>query len=366
MFEIYFNTIRGFLGIDPTSSYAKYIDSLAIFVTFFILSKLVVFVSQRVILKLTKKTKTEIDDLIVSKTNGPISIMLLFIGARLAMIPFKAGMTTQSEIVIFSVFGNIISSIITIFVTYIILIITGIFIDSWGRKVAGKTKSKIDDELVPIFHKISKIFFSLLGLLYILTIWGIEIGPLLASLGIAGVAVAFALQATLGNIFGGISLILDKTINVGDKIRLENGTTGTIMDIGLRSTKIKTFDNELIAIPSGKLADSTILNYLHPDPTVRTSIDFGVEYGADPEHVRKVVVEAVSKVPGVLKKPAPTVWMTELSDFALKFRTLFWIESFDIKNEARFRATEEIYKALNEAKINIPFPTRTVYMKKED
>ena len=189
--------------------------------------------------------------------------------------------------------------------------------------------------------------------------------PLVASLGIAGIAVAFALQNTLGNIFGGISLILDKSVKVDDVIKLDQDTYGTVIDVGLRSTKILTWDGELVTIPNGKLADSRILNFYQPNPSVRVVIEFGVEYGSDTSKVNKVILDAISKIPVVLKDPAPKVMMMEMGDSALKFKALFWVENFDIKFDTKSLATEEIYNALRKAGIGIPFPTRTIYLKNE-
>lgn len=334
----------------------KYVYSLTLLLVFYLLSKFAVFLSKKVILKITGKTKTNIDDLIVEKTNRPISIILLLIGFRLALFPLGIRQN------ILDALEHIISSFIIIAVTYITIAVFDIIIDGWAKKVAERTKSTMDNEVVPIFHRFSRIFISIVGILFILPVWGIQIGPLLTSLGIAGVAVAFALQSTLGNIFGGVSLILDKSIKVGDKIRLDNDTMGTVMDVGLRSTKIKTWDGELITIPNGKMADSRILNFVQPDPSVRVVIDFGVEYGSDTSKVRKVVLSTIQKIPGVLKEPEPKVPMMEMGDFALKFKALFWVENFDIKFPTKALATERIYNDLRKEGIGIPFPTRTVYM----
>jgi len=336
----------------------KYIHSLTILIIFYLLSKLVVLLSQKIILRLTKKTKTDVDDLIVKRTNKPISIILLLIGFRLALFPIGI------KQYILDIIENIVSSFIIAVVTYIVIVVFDIFIENWGRKAAEKTKSALDD-IFPVLHKFSRIFISLVGLIFILPVWGIQIGPLLASLGIAGIAIAFALQNTLGNIFGGMSLIMDKSIKVGDKIRLDNDTMGTVMDVGLRSTKILTWDGELVTIPNGKLADSRILNFYQPNPSVRIVIEFGVEYGSDTSKVKKVVLDEISKIPSVLKDPAPKVMMMEMSDFALKFKALFWVGNFDIKFETKSLATEEIYNALRKEGIGIPFPTRTVYLKEE-
>jgi len=337
----------------------KYIYSLFLLVFFYILSQLAVIISRKVILRLTRKTPTEIDDLIVGRTSKPISLILLLIGFRLALFPLGI---KQS---ILDLIEHGISSLIIILVTYIVIVVFDISIDGWGKRMAERTKSSVDEQLLPIAHRFSRIFILIVGLLFILPVWGIQVGPLLASLGVVGVAIAFALQNTLGNIFGGISIILDKSVKVGDKIRLDNETMGTITDVGLRSTKIKTWDGELITIPNGKLADSRILNFVQPQPSVRAVIDFGVEYGSDADKVRKVVLETIKKLPGVMKDPEPKVLMMEMGDFALKFKALFWVDNFDIKFETKSLATEEIYNALRKNGIGIPFPTRTIYMKKE-
>ena len=337
----------------------KYVYSLSLLAFFYILSQLAVILSRKVILRLTKKTTTEIDDLIVGRTSKPISLILLLIGFRLALFPLGI---KQS---ILDLIEHGISSLIIILVTYVVIVVFDISIDGWGKRVAERTKSSVDEQLLPIAHRFSRIFIIIVGLLFILPVWGVQVGPLLASLGVAGVAIAFALQNTLGNIFGGISIILDKSVKVGDKIRLDNETMGTITDVGLRSTKIKTWDGELITIPNGKLADSRILNFVQPEPSVRAVIDFGVEYGSDANKVRKVVLETIKKLPGFMKDPEPKVLMMEMGDFALKFKALFWVENFDIKFETKSLATEDIYNALRKNGIGIPFPTRTVYMRKE-
>ncbi len=335
----------------------SFLYSLTILVVFYILSELVVLVSTRLILQLTRKTKTEIDDLIVKKAHKPISFCLLLIGIRLALLPLGIKETFLKPI------SNLIYSIMIIVVVYIVIVIFDLIIDKFVKELAEKTESKLDDQLIPVFHRISGIFISVIGLLFILPVWGIQIGPLLTSLGIAGVAVAFALQNTLGNIFGGMSLILDKNITVGDRIKVDSDVVGTVTDVGLRSTKIKTQDNELIIIPNGKLADSKITNFMLPDSNLRVSFNFSVGYDSDIPKVKELVLNALKKVDFVLSEPKPNILLLEIGDFALNFRVFFWINHFDLKIDATAVATEEIYNALRKEGIEIPYPTKTVYMK---
>lgn len=335
----------------------KYWHSVIILLVFYALSQFVVFVSQKIILKLTKRTKTKIDDLIVAKTNKPISFILLLIGLRLAIIPHPI----RPDIL--DVIEHLISTLIIIIITYVATVVFDILIINWGKKFAAKTESKVDDEVVLLFQRFSRITLSFIGLIFILDVWGVKVGPLLASLGIAGIAVAFALQSTLGNIFGGISLIVDRSITVDDFIRLDDGTEGFVTDIGLRSTKIKSRDGDLIILPNGKLADSKIYNYHKPLPTTRVTVEFGVKYGSDVEKVKKIALNAIKDIKTILKQPAPQIIFIEMGEFSLKFKAFFWVKSIEDKIEAKERATTAIYNALNKNKINIPFPTRTVYLK---
>ena len=347
------------IGILNRYTANKYIHSFIIIAVFFVLSQLVVLISQKIILRLTKKTKTEIDDLVVARTNKPISLILLLVGFRLAIIPHKISGSVLDLI------EHGISSIIIAVVTYIAIVVVDIIISNWGRKFASRTESKVDDEIVALFQRFSRILLSFVGLIFILQVWGIQVGPLLASLGIAGIAVAFALQTTLGNIFGGISLIIDRSITVDDFIKLDDGTQGMVADIGFRSTKLKSPDGDLIIIPNGKLADSKIYNYHKPLPKTRVMAEFGVKYGSDVEKVRKMLLNEIKNVKDILQDPEPVVIFEEFGDFALKFKAFFWVSSIEKKIEAKEAALTSIYAVLNKNKVGIPFPTRTIYMSQE-
>jgi small-conductance mechanosensitive channel len=172
------------------------------------------------------------------------------------------------------------------------------------------------------------------------------------------------LQDSLKNVFGGITLILDKTFRVGDKIKLESGEVGEIEDIGLRSTKLRTYDNELIYVPNGQLANARVQNYTRPTEMVRVSVVFGVEYGSDVKKVQKTVLGVIKKIKDILDKPEPTVQFLEMGDFSLNFAARFWVPRWDKSFGKKLEATEKIYDALNKAKIGIAFPTQTIYLKK--
>lgn len=343
-----------FVGSVSTVVQNKILAFFLIFAIGFIIAKILSFTTKKYVSKITKKTKTEIDDIILSRIERPVFFILLLIVFEISLIP----LTLKNVSIL-----KAINTIVVCLITYIVISISEVIVDVWAKGFASRTKSSLDEAVLPLIHKLLRGFFIIIGLMFILGIWGVEIAPLLASLGIAGIAVAFALQNTLGNIFGGISIILDKSVKVGDRLRLDDGTTGTIMDVGLRSTKIKTFDNEVIIIPNGKLADSRIQNLALPDPSSRVLIPFSVEYGYDPEKVRKTILPILKKLDTLKDKDRePSVQFLEMGDFALKFRAVFWVKSYTERFIAETGATEQIYNALRKAKIEIPFPTTNVHI----
>ena len=149
-----------------------------------------------------------------------------------------------------------------------------------------------------------------------------------------------------------------------DKVKIESGEVGAIHDIGLRSTKLVTYDNEVIYIPNGYLANSRVQNYTRPSPKIRAHVSFGVEYGSDITQVQKVVLGILEKDKEILSDPEPTVQFLEMGDSALNFKAYFWVEKWGMAYGKKLEMTEAIYNGLNKAKIGIPFPTRTVHLVK--
>lgn len=349
--------IYNFIGIFSN----QYIIALLILAGFFFISKLIVYIFQNVFLKIAEKTKTKLDDQIIEKTNKPISLLLIGFGLRLA---FEFLVFPDIIANFYGISIRIIESFIILICAYIVVRIVYVLIDFWDEEVAKKTKSHLDDALIVMFRKAAKIIIWAIVIVIILSRWDVEIGPILASLGVAGVAVAFALQSTLGNIFGGISLLIDKSVKVGDRIKLDNGESGIVMDVSLRSTRIKTWDNDIIIVPNGQLNTSILTNHISKDKKARVTVNFGVEYGVNIDNVEKVVVGAVKKIKECLNDPAPAVDFLEMGDSALLFKARFWVGDIKERYMAKVNATKNIYNALTKAKIGIPFPQMAVHIKK--
>ena len=337
----------------------KYVKAAIILFVFFFVSKLLAVIAEKIILKLTVKTKTEVDDLIVKKTNKPISFILLLMGIRLAIIPI--GFIESA----YTVITNILYSLMIFFAGYIVISIIDVLVNSWGKTFTKRTKSELDDTMLSLVHKTTELVIYIMVILVVLDTWGIKIGPLLAGLGIAGLAIAFALQSTLANIFGGVALILDKTIKIGDVVKLDTDTMGVVYGVGIRATRIKTWDNEIITIPNGKLVESKIQNFSQPDPSVRINIEFGVEYGSKIDKVKKVALDTVKKIKDVEKDPEPRILFLAMADSSLNFKLMFWVDDMSKKWDVHQEAITNLYENLGKAKIGIPFPQMDVHLKKK-
>jgi len=331
--------------------YLKFLLTLLISLIIAYLTKIIF---KKILLPITQKTKTVVDDLIVKSSASIIFWVILILGIKIGIQYFKFGT---------GIYNSIVSTLLVLVISILIFKIINNLSQQWLREWAFKTKSTADDRLIPLIEKILKALVVILAVIFIFDAWNINIGPVLATAGIAGVALALAVKESLANIIGGIQLVLDKTFKVGDKVQLESGEVGVILDIGLRTTKLKTYDNEVIYIPNSYLANSKIKNYSQPDLSQRVNVEFGVEYGSDPEKVKKVVVDAIKKIDTVLEDPPPEVIFKNLSDFSLDFIARAWVKNYNDAFSTSLKMREAIYEALNKANIGIPFPTRTIYVK---
>jgi small-conductance mechanosensitive channel len=207
----------------------------------------------------------------------------------------------------------------------------------------------------------------ILGFLVILNQLGFSIAPILTALGVGGLAVALALQDTLSNLFAGFYIAVARQVRLGDYIKLDGGQEGYVTDIGWRSTSIRSLANNLIVVPNSKLGQAIVTNFHLPEKRMGAGLQVNVTLDCDPDHVERVLLEigreAAGKIPGMLADPAPSVafdpGMGEFSvGFSLNYQVAEFASQFAVRNELRKR----IFRRFREERIQIPYPTRTVYL----
>ena len=216
---------------------------------------------------------------------------------------------------------------------------------------------------------VTKIVFLAVGAMIVLDNLGISLTPLLTTLGIGSLAVAIALQDTLGNLFAGLYIKADRPIEIGHYVRLESGEEGYVDHIGWRSTKIRMLPNNMVVVPNNKLVQSNITNYYLPETEMAVLVQVGVDYDSDLKKVetvtREVAREVLQTVPGGVPDFEPFIRYHTFNqssiDFTVILRCREFVDNFLIKHEFIKRLQDRYQKEA----IVIPFPIRTVYLKGE-
>jgi small-conductance mechanosensitive channel len=231
-------------------------------------------------------------------------------------------------------------------------------------------KADLPFKTTGLFYGIMKAVIYVIGILIILTVLGISITPLLTALGVGGLAVALALQDTLANLFAGMHILVEKSIRVGDFIRLETGQEGFVDDITWRTTRVRMLPNNMVVIPNSKLAQSVVTNYYLPEKRMALLIPVGVSYSSEPDRVETILIEeakkAVGEVPGLLGDPEPFVrFIPGFGDSSLDFTLICQVREFADQYIAQHELRKRIFKRFQQEGIEIPFPQRTVHLRAE-
>ncbi len=223
--------------------------------------------------------------------------------------------------------------------------------------------AKLDPSLVPFLRSMSAIVLKVLLAISVLGMLGIEMTSFIAILGAAGLAVGLALSGTLQNFSGGVMILIFKPYKVGDVIEAQ-GYTGSVKEIQIFNTILKTPDNKTIIIPNGGLATSSMINYSTEDRR-RVDWSFGIGYGDDVDKAKAVIKRLCDEDSRILKDPEVFIAVSELADSSVNFAVRAWVESADYWG-VFFAMNENIYKTFAKEGLNIPFPQMDVHVHKNE
>ena len=304
--------------------------------------------------RLTRKTKTSLDDVVLRAAIFPVwmGIMVAALEQALKQLSF---IPDRWEDAIDRAFFVTFAFLVFLF---LYRLVDGIVI-WYGREVAHRTDTELDDKFLDLFRRLMLLILTAVILIMILDRFGIEVSALIASLGIASLAVALAAQDTLGNMFAGLSIMVDQPFAIGDRVEiLDINTWGDVQEIGLRSTRILTRDNRTVTIPNSIIGQGLVVNYSLPEDKYRVETHVGVAYGTDVEKARQLMIEAIRKEDWVMKEERIEALFMEFGDSALVFRVRCWINNYIETRRIIDKMNTALYNALNEANITIPFPQR--------
>ena len=350
---IYNNNFINYLSDNPALYF------LFLIICSFICAKIIDVIFIKFLSKLVKKTKSQLDDKILKTIHKPLYYSLLFIGIRFS-ISIKDFYLTENHIFIITATLKSVSTIlwsIALFKIFMLLI-------NWYTSKSANSKL-INSKLLPLFDNIGKIIIFSGAAYLIMVSWGVNPVGWLASAGVLGIVLGLAAKDTIANLFSGIFIMVDSPYKEGDYINLDSGERGYVMNIGIRSTRIMTRDDIEITIPNSVIANAKIINESGgPDEHERVRLSVGVAYGTDLDLVKKILFDVAKDSGLISEKFDPRVRFRKFGESSLDFQLLFWID----KPEARGRTLDAlnmaVYKEFNKHNIEIPFPQRTVHLKK--
>ena len=302
-------------------------------------------------------SSTQIDDIIITATKGPFIVWCLMLGLYFALGSSKLpGELTHITGKVLLVLGII----------SVILVLSNI-----SARLVKIYSSRIETALpvTSLTQNITRIIIFSIGILIILNSLGISITPILAALGVGGLAVALALQDTLSNLFAGFHIIIARQIRIGDYVKLESGEEGYVIDINWRTTKIKMLPNNVVLVPNDKLTKTIITNYYLPDKEMAVLVNLGVHYNSDLNKVEKITCEVarevMDEVPGGVPYFEPFIRYHTLGDFSIAFTVILRAKEFVDQYLIKHEFIKRLHERYRKEGIVIPYPIRAINYEQE-
>lgn len=235
-------------------------------------------------------------------------------------------------------------------------------ISNTAGKNAIRSKAPFDIRTREVFAKLFEIALFVVIFLLLLQIIGLDLTALAVFGGALGVGIGFGLQQIASNFISGMIILLDRSIAVGDYIELENGKTGIVRELKMRSSSLETFDGKIIVVPNEQFITTAFINWTHKDSRQRYELEFSVAYNTDIRHLPDIIIAAVRTHPQVLEEPEePDCEIRGFEDSGIRFGIEYWIDGIDDgENRVGADLLMIIWETLKEHDIEIPFPQREV------
>lgn len=303
-----------------------------------------------------KSTETKLDDIVIKSLRNPSIYWCiavgLYAGVAISDLPQK--------------YLSSLSAVIHVIIIFSITIAAANLVGKIFKHYVQQSELPIPT--TGLAYGIIKGSIFAMGLLIILSMLGISITPLITALGVGGIAVALALQDTLANLFAGMHVLMEKSVKVGDFIRLEGGLEGFVTDITWRTTRIRMIpSNNMVIIPNNKLSQSIVTNFNLPDKSMAVVIPVGVSYASDVDKIERILMDvgnnAAAVLPGLIKEQKPVVRFASFGQSSLDFSLIVFVKEVMDQYPAQHEIRKMIFKRFREEGIEIPFPQTVVHLK---
>lgn len=329
--------------------------SLAIILGAIIAAKVLYLIIGRTIKKLTQKTKTKLDDLLVDMLEEPLVFAVAIFGLWYGFerLSFPEGFESWM--------GKVFHVLIAINITWLLARVIDALIQEYLVPLTEKSESDLDDQLMPILRKGIRSVIWILGIIIALNNAGYDVGALLAGIGIGGLALAMAAKDFVANIFGGIQVFVDKPFMVNDRIKID-GYDGFVTEIGIRSTRVNTLEGRMLTIPNHKFTDGVVEN-VSIEPTRKVKLNLGLTYDTTPENMEKAldILHDIHHMNQDLITENKLISFTTFGDFSLGILFIYYIRKeadiFDTQSKMNLQTLQRF----NAEGLEFAFPTQTIY-----
>lgn len=328
----------------------RLLGAVVIMGLFAILALLVDFFIHRIMDYISKKSKVDIDNTFIGSIHRPAWISLILVGALVSVVWLNL-----DPRITFIVNAILKTLLIIVLAVGLGRVMKNMCHQWWMTRRQGQ-------QIIHMFENVGRVLVLISGVALFLLVWRIDISPLLASAGIVGLAAALAARDTLANFFGGINIFLDKPFITGDYIVLESGERGEVVEIGVRSTLIRTRNDEQISIPNSIVANTKIINESAPEPRYRVRIKVGVAYDSNLKEVEEALLAVADANQSIAHAPEARVRFRAFGDSSLEFELLCWAKTPADRGRVIHELNLAIFNEFKKRKISIPFPQRDVYM----
>ena len=338
------------------NSLYNWLISLGILIGSFILVKILYWIFSNVFKRITSKTKTNIDDLLLDKLEKPLTYLVLIGGYWIAIHFLKFNDTISS------VLENVAYLALVLDLTTIFSRIFDALVSEVIMPLSEKSESSFDNQLIPVIQKGVRSIIWVLGIIIGLDNIGFDITAMIAGLGIGGLALALAAQDSVKNIFAGIMIFLDKPFRLNDRIQI-NGHDGSVEEVGLRSTRIRTLEGRIVTIPNCTFTDNSVIN-VTSQPALKVKLNLGLTYDTNEEQMQNainILEEIVKDQPQI--KDDFAAGFNGFGDFSLNILFIYYVKPEGHWLDTQTLVNKEILRRFNKEGLEFAFPTQTIYKK---
>ncbi|MBN2495519.1 MAG: mechanosensitive ion channel family protein [Deltaproteobacteria bacterium] len=347
-------SLEAFLEIDFWGNSLKsYLLALLVAVCSLVVAWIASAVIRAKVIQGSGETKTRLDDLVAGVGSRVIFLLVFLAGLHAGIqVLVLADWLDRLVWAVFLVAWTLLGSLATT------RLLNGLVI-YYVKDHARKTESRMDDQLVPVLRSVIQVGVWVVAALFALSNLGFEIGSILAGLGLGGLALAMASKDLLANIFGAFTIFFQGPFRVGDSVEYQ-GHSGKIEQVGMRATRLRTWDGHLVTVPNS-LATTSVVENVSARPSERVVFKLGLEYDTPAEQcdrAAELVRQAVTEQQGT--REDPSVHFVEFGESALVFQVVYYIVDLDRIMEIRHAVNRRIKQLLELADIRTAFPTVTV------